>query len=91
MNANYLLPFRQELITKSKALYRRQQKGHPLAAIKLFCAECSGGMGEIPGCTDQGCFLYRYRMGHGPKSKHSLTTAKPHVKRAKKPRIAGGL
>lgn len=74
---SYRLPYREELRRKWPGLARRAERGSALAAIRLGCAECNGGLLEVVACTDMGCFLYRYRMGHRPSSKLSRKHQKP--------------
>jgi len=61
------LPFREDLKRKLPGLAKRAEKGHPLPSIRLACVECSGGLSEVEGCPDKGCFLWPLRMGHRPQ------------------------
>jgi len=43
----------------------------PIKTIRRFCIECMGGSPyDIPKCTSPSCWLYPYRMGKHPTSKH---------------------
>lgn len=45
----------------------KKSKGNPLAAIRLFCLECMGGVrAEVDMCTAGECPLYNYRLGKNP-------------------------
>lgn len=61
------LPFRSELRQKWPGLAKRVDKGHPLAAIRLACGECSGSLTEVEGCPDTNCFLWPLRLGRRPQ------------------------
>lgn len=54
-----------KLRAKYTGLAKRECKGHPRAAIRLFCLECMGGSpGMVRECAEsETCPLWNHRMG----------------------------
>jgi len=53
---------RRDIPPRLVHLYQKRNKSRK-AAIRSFCAECMGyETKDIPGCTDEGCPLYRWRI-----------------------------
>lgn len=59
-----------ELRRKYPGLAKRADAGSALAAVRLHCIECMGGVrSEVEICTAPECPLYPYRRGQSPRKR----------------------